>query len=69
MIDIDEWTITKAVQAVNAQGRDPRLVEVVNALVRHLHDFAREVQLTEAEWFAGIRFLTEAGHITDDRRH
>jgi hydroxyquinol 1,2-dioxygenase len=68
MIDIDEWTITKAVQAVNAQGRDPRLVEVVNALVRHLHDFAREVQLTEAEWFAGIRFLTEAGHITDDRR-
>lgn len=68
MIDIDEWTITKAVQAVNAQGQNSRLVEVMNALVRHLHDFAREVQLTEAEWFTGIQFLTEAGHITDDRR-
>jgi catechol 1,2-dioxygenase len=38
------------------------------SLVRHLHDFAREVQLTESEWFDGIRFLTRAGHITDDKR-
>jgi len=36
--------------------------------VRHLHDFAREVQLSEEEWFEGIRFLTRAGHITDDKR-
>src|SRR5262249_45433591 len=35
---------------------------------RHLHDFAREVALTESEWFEGIRFLTDTGHITDDRR-
>jgi hydroxyquinol 1,2-dioxygenase len=48
--------------------RDPRLLEVMTSLVRHLHDFAREVRLTEDEWFSGIRFLTDAGHITDANR-
>lgn len=47
---------------------DPRLKEVMTALVRHLHAFAREVALTDEEWFAGIRFLTAVGHITDDVR-
>jgi len=36
--------------------------------VQHLHAFARDVKLTEAEWFAGIRFLTEVGHITSETR-
>ncbi len=45
-----------------------RLREVVQSLVRHLHAFALEVRLTEEEWAAGIRFLTRAGHITDDVR-
>jgi hydroxyquinol 1,2-dioxygenase len=40
----------------------------MTSLVQHLHAFAREVSLTEDEWFAGIRFLTEIGHITDDKR-
>jgi hydroxyquinol 1,2-dioxygenase len=47
---------------------DPRLRQVMQALVRHLHLFLREVRLTEAEWQAGIDFLTAAGHITDERR-
>ncbi|MGW7258933.1 intradiol ring-cleavage dioxygenase [Streptomyces sp. NPDC054834] len=47
---------------------DPRLKEVMEALVRHLHAFVREVRLTEDEWSKGIEFLTRAGHITDDRR-
>ena len=47
---------------------DPRLREVLQSLVRHLHDFAREVGLTQAEWGAGIRYLTEVGDITDERR-
>jgi hydroxyquinol 1,2-dioxygenase len=41
---------------------------VMQALTRHLHAFVREVRLTEAEWNAAIRFLTDTGHITDDRR-
>jgi len=47
---------------------DPRLKEVMQSLVRHLHAFVTDVRLTEEEWAAGIRFLTDAGHITDDRR-
>ena len=47
---------------------NPRLKEVLASLVIHLHSFAREVELTEAEWFEGIRFLTDAGHITDEKR-
>ncbi len=68
MIDIDEWTITQAVLKVQAATQDARLRRVLDALVRHLHDFAREVELTEAEWAQGIDFLTRVGHITDDRR-
>lgn len=47
---------------------DPRLREVMQALVRHLHAFAVEVSLTDSEWLAGIRFLTDVGHITDEVR-
>jgi catechol 1,2-dioxygenase len=36
--------------------------------VRHLHDFVREVELTEAEWFEGIKFLTATGQKCDDQR-
>lgn len=44
---------------------DPRLREVMQALVRHVHAFAREVRLTDEEWLRGIRFLTATGDITD----
>jgi hydroxyquinol 1,2-dioxygenase len=47
---------------------DPRTAELLTALVRHLHDFAREVRLTEAEWMAGIQWLTRTGHISDAKR-
>ena len=47
---------------------DPRLKEILSALVTHLHAFIREVRLTPEEWSAGIDFLAQAGHITDDRR-
>jgi len=47
---------------------DPRLREIMKVLVMHLHAFAREVRLTEAEWMTGIRFLTTTGHKSDDFR-
>jgi catechol 1,2-dioxygenase len=47
---------------------DPRLRELVSGLVRHLHEFAVEESLTEAEWIAGIRFLTDAGQMCSDQR-
>ncbi len=52
------------VAASFADTPDPRLRELMLSLTRHLHGFLREVRLTEAEWEAGIAFLTEAGHIT-----
>jgi hydroxyquinol 1,2-dioxygenase len=51
-----------------ATARDPRLAELMTALVRHLHDFAREVRLTEAEWMAAMQWLTRTGQISDEKR-
>lgn len=68
MRNLDEDTITQAVLARLADTPDPRVREIVRSLVRHLHDFAREVRLTEAEWLQGIRFLTATGHKCDDKR-
>lgn len=47
---------------------NPRLKELVQGVVRHLHAFLRDVRLTEEEWKQGIDFLTAVGHITDGRR-
>ncbi len=51
-----------------ANAQNPRLKEIMEGLVRHLHAFVRDVRLTEEEWNQGIEFLTAAGHITDDKR-
>jgi hydroxyquinol 1,2-dioxygenase len=68
MPDLADAELTNAVEASFAEAGDERLREVMQALVRHLHAFATEVQLTEEEWFAAIDFLTRTGHITDDKR-
>jgi catechol 1,2-dioxygenase len=60
--------ITNAVVASFDDCPDPRLREVVQAFVRHIHEFAIEVGLTQEEWEAGIRLLTATGEITDERR-
>jgi hydroxyquinol 1,2-dioxygenase len=66
--DEREQELTETVVASFVGTPDERLRTVLTALTRHLHAFAREVRLTEDEWAAGIRFLTDAGHITDDKR-
>src|SRR5215467_5686398 len=68
MRNLNEDTITEAVLERHRDAPDGRLKEIMTSLVEHLHAFAREVELTEEEWFAGIRFLTDVGHITDDKR-
>lgn len=47
---------------------DPRLREIMQAAVKHLHAFAKEVRLTNEEWWAGIQFLTATGQKCDDVR-
>src|SRR5688572_19759186 len=60
--------ITQEVLASLGRAPDARSRQVLESLIRHLHAFAREVELTDDEWLAGIRFLTEAGQKCDDRR-
>jgi len=65
MRNLSEHTVTGAVVQQFAATSDPRLREVLAALVQHLHAFAREVHLTEAEWLQAIQFLTRTGQTCD----
>ena len=68
MHNLDDNTITDEVLEQFSEGAPTRLRQVACSLIRHLHEFAREVRLTPQEWKTGIDFLTELGHITDDKR-
>lgn len=68
MRDLNEQTITQAVVERLADTPDARLKLLLTSLISHLHDFAREVRLTEAEWLQGIQFLTATGQKCDDKR-
>jgi len=50
------------------ESPNPRLREITEAAIRHLHAFVEEVDLQRDEWFAGIQFLTAAGQKCDDTR-
>jgi hydroxyquinol 1,2-dioxygenase len=63
-----EGALTDAVVRSFDACSNPRLKFVIQALVRHLHAFVREVRLTDSEWDAAIAFLTESGRITDEQR-
>src|SRR5262245_9444915 len=65
MRNLTEANVTEAVLQQFDANADARLKTVMAALVRHLHAFAREVQLTEAEWLQGIQFLTRTGQMCD----
>ena len=60
--------LTQAAVDSFAATPDPRLREIMQSLVRHLHGFAADVNLTMAEWEFAIGFLTRTGHKSDDKR-
>lgn len=60
--------LLEEVLARYAGAPNPRLKEVMEAAVRHLHAFVREIGLTKSEWFEGIKFLTATGQICSDTR-
>jgi hydroxyquinol 1,2-dioxygenase len=68
MRDLNEDSITAAVLARFADTPDPRLRQVLQSLVRHLHGFVREVEPSFAEWEEAVGFLTAVGHMCDDKR-
>ncbi|MDQ2639828.1 MAG: hydroxyquinol 1,2-dioxygenase [Pseudomonadota bacterium] len=68
MREFDEQGITAAVLARMDRCQDARFRQVMGSLVTHLHQFVREVKLTEAEWFQAIQFLTDVGKTCTERR-
>jgi catechol 1,2-dioxygenase len=52
-------TFTDRVIDATGPNANPRLAEVMPGLVRHLHDFARESELTVAEWTAAVEFVSQ----------
>ena len=67
--ELDAETVTVAVLAQMAYTPDTRLKEVMTAAVKHLHAFAREVNLTPAEWLKAVEFFTKVGQTcTPDRQ-
>ena len=68
MRNMNEQNLTEAVIARYASCKDERFKQIMASLVRHVHDFVREVELTEAEWFEGIQFLTATGKKCDEKR-
>jgi hydroxyquinol 1,2-dioxygenase len=67
-VDFTEETATDAVVASFAGTADPRLREILESLVRHLHGFVREVEPTFEEWERAVGFLTATGQRCDDQR-
>jgi hydroxyquinol 1,2-dioxygenase len=61
-------TITEAVLEQMAGTENPRLKEIMESAVRHLHAFAREVNLTPAEWLRGIELMTRIGQMCSPAR-
>lgn len=68
MRNLDEHTVTQAVVDLLSGTPDPRLKLILVRLITHLHNFAREVELTEEELLEAILFLTATGQKCSDKR-
>ena len=69
MRDITKDNLIDVFNGYMGEDVNPRLREVMSSLVTHLHAFAKDVNLTHAEWETGIEFLERAGEISDKERH
>lgn len=69
MRNVNKDTITSAFMGYCGAETDPRLRFILERLVHHLHAFAKETELTHAEWRKGIELLTKTGEITDEHRN
>ena len=60
---------TDHVIAATGPNALPRLKEIMPSLIRHVHDFAREVNLTTEEYLAGVAMINWAGQMSNERRN
>ena len=68
MRQFTEDTLTEAVIGRLKDVKSPRVKQLMTGLIRHLHAFAKDVRLTEEEWFEAIKFLTAVGQKCDGKR-
>ncbi|KAF4552239.1 Catechol 1,2-dioxygenase-like protein 4 [Elsinoe fawcettii] len=66
--DLTIDNITANVHLINSRCTSPRLKFLLETLVTHLHDYARETRLSTSEWMTAIQFLTSTGQISSDVR-
>jgi hydroxyquinol 1,2-dioxygenase len=67
-LEYDTESLTDAVIARLDECKDPRFKQIMSSLVRHLHDFVRDVDLQGDEWFKAIEFLTACGKACNEKR-
>jgi catechol 1,2-dioxygenase len=60
---------TANVLKATGPNANPRIAKVVGSLISHLHDFAREVNLTVEEWMMGVNMINRAGQMSNERRN
>ena len=58
----------EVIKAYTTPDVAPRMQKIFASLITHLHGFVKDVELTEAEWFSAIGFLTATGKKCDDQR-
>ncbi|PKK49305.1 hypothetical protein CI102_6080 [Trichoderma harzianum] len=68
LLDLTIDNITENVVRINSQSSNARLNYLMERLVTHVHDFARETRLSTHEWMATIEFLTKTGQMCTDVR-
>jgi hydroxyquinol 1,2-dioxygenase len=64
MIIENQHQVTDAVLSELTRAKNPRLREIMSAAVRHLHEFAREVKLTEEEFHQACAYIAALGKHT-----
>lgn len=69
MPTITKDTLTDAVIGTITDDAEPRFREIMTALIRHMHGFVREVDLSQEEWLAAIEFLYQTGQKTTRKRN
>lgn len=62
-------TFTQTVIDTMGPNVTPRNRQIFTSLIRHLHDFAREVELSTDEWLAGVQFINDVGQIYSPTRN
>ncbi|MGP9820853.1 dioxygenase family protein [Salinarimonas sp. NSM] len=69
MRDVNQYTVTEAVKASFKAPEGTRFKFLLDTFIEHLHDYTREVNLTQDEWIGILNFLYDCGKISTPERH